>query len=740
MASHTVKSSGGDYTSLSAWESDNQRDMVAAADGNTVTCFNLDDTVSVTIAGWTGNATYHITIQADGDHGGAWNTGVYRRGAFLHLDFNGGGEYTEVYGLQGYTNSATGSCFLDQSNQAGDVLFSKCIAKSTHGTPTAGTMFYHHRNGTTIFENCLAYDGYRGFQVDTLGTGYILNCGAHNLSDEGIRSAGTVDSTAVVKNSWAQGCGTDFSANWDTATHNASEDGTEPGTDGQTGAIAFVDEGADDFHLASGDTIAKENGADLSAYGPHSFPDDINGNTRTDPWDIGPDERVWLTEVTITCAGDIVVVDRLTAAVDGDIVLNYDREATCAGDIALVAQPTLELDGDLIVVDRLTIDLAGDTLVVDRLTVTADGDIVLNVDREVTCDGDIHTVDRLTITADGDIVLNVDREVTCDGDLIAVDRLTAAIDGDIRVVQDAIDIDCDGDIVCVNRAVATTDGDAWIRTPTIFRPGVVSGRQNWTVNGAATAEEAVGIIGNLPPEFISAANIEIEHSTPNTGLLGVLSEYKMEDIPPEEKFGHFRYRIWFSISTTVQGDDDTSTVEASVLGFNEILDMIPWKLFGQVEKYLEFFRKDIDVFFTYDELINYTAKFSLAGNLFADNSPGTRSLTIFAWWGEFIRFHEDPDTAAQYPPLLYGSSTGKFVYISEVSGDMEVIVVPSPCRVATWDDPNLVPSLDEPVYTCTLDESMAAEDAVLGLVATSVDDMQATLVETLYEVETCEDA
>ena len=56
------------------------------------------------------------------------------------------------------------------------------------------------------------------------------------------------------------------------------------------GSVTFVDETNDDFRLAASDTAAIGKGLDLSGDPSLSFTTDIDGNTRTVPWDAGADQ------------------------------------------------------------------------------------------------------------------------------------------------------------------------------------------------------------------------------------------------------------------------------------------------------------------------------------------------------------------------------------------------------------------------------------------------------------------
>jgi len=98
----------------------------------------------------------------------------------------------------------------------------------------------------------------------------------------------------VAKNNVVQDCGTCYSTGvgWDgNSTNNCSDDGSHPGGSGQTGEVAFVDENGSppDLRLDATDSVARENGADLSA---EFFNDDIENESRPgqSSWDIGADE------------------------------------------------------------------------------------------------------------------------------------------------------------------------------------------------------------------------------------------------------------------------------------------------------------------------------------------------------------------------------------------------------------------------------------------------------------------
>ena len=88
-----------------------------------------------------------------------------------------------------------------------------------------------------------------------------------------------------------QDCGNDaYTGDFTSSSYNCSDDNTQPGTNGQNGEVTFENEGADDFHLGAGDTVAKDNGTDGVNSG-HT--DDIDNDSRPVgvSWDMGADEE-----------------------------------------------------------------------------------------------------------------------------------------------------------------------------------------------------------------------------------------------------------------------------------------------------------------------------------------------------------------------------------------------------------------------------------------------------------------
>src|SRR3972149_2689414 len=100
----TIKPSGGDYTSLSAWEAGMQKDLVTADEISVAECYSMSDTTAVSIDGWTTDATRYIKIYTpiSERHDGKWNINKYR--LIASADWTGAltvvEDYVYVDGLQ----------------------------------------------------------------------------------------------------------------------------------------------------------------------------------------------------------------------------------------------------------------------------------------------------------------------------------------------------------------------------------------------------------------------------------------------------------------------------------------------------------------------------------------------------------------------------------------------------------------------------------------------------------------
>jgi hypothetical protein len=308
-ATVTVKSSGGNYTSLNsalAGESANLTTNCHSTGGAgilTIECYYLsgaDTTNASTGTGYTTSSSYYINIVVPTAerHDGKWNTSKYSLAASVSnyglLEIYEA--YTRLTGLQ---ISVTGTSDYDTSGirieGAGYCLIDKCIirrASSSHICQgirfgNAGSLYCDIRNSCIYGFDVAQW--YAGISCDyTSANIKIQNC---TISDNYLGINGNshvVTNCAVFNNS------DDFYGTM-TISYCASDDGDgtnavniSPGaTEADDWANAFVDYANGDFHVRDTSSVLYNTASDLSA----TFTDDIDGDTRSQ-WDIGADEYV----------------------------------------------------------------------------------------------------------------------------------------------------------------------------------------------------------------------------------------------------------------------------------------------------------------------------------------------------------------------------------------------------------------------------------------------------------------
>lgn len=318
VVTKTVQVSGGDYTSLSAWEAAQQGDLTGARDEVArVECSsNLQDAADVVVDGWTTDATryIHITTPLTERHGCVWDNTKYRLSPSGQVSLSIRENYTRVEGLQVEQRADENSCYGIQCYGAvyGSRISHNIVRPFQHpdaytyglngcginlGTDTAGAVFCW--NNLVILN--LAKTGGVGIVHTHASTGlcYVYN---NTVIAVGY-GVGFGDGFAgmVAKNNLAVGCadGFDGTRGWGDgfaagSDYNASDIASDaPGANSNNGtAPTFVDAPNGDYRLAATDAVARDEGVDLSADGALAFTDDFHGETRSGTWDIGADEYV----------------------------------------------------------------------------------------------------------------------------------------------------------------------------------------------------------------------------------------------------------------------------------------------------------------------------------------------------------------------------------------------------------------------------------------------------------------
>jgi type 1 glutamine amidotransferase len=320
------------YASLSAWESDRQRDLTAATGDNSIevaVCYadgDLND--KPVISGWTTGPSNYIKIYAPSGqrHNGTAGTGFVMKpsdttGGTKLLDI--GEEYVRVEGIEidgsSYNDENFYGLYVKNVSATSDIRFDKVIIHDLTKNNSVSDAYpvygiYVSEDGSVRVTNCIIYDIVNqnanasatayGIQHDAASTSYFYNNTIYNVVNSNSSAAtygfSVASGTVTATNNFVGGtsCSSCGSSNYDfsgsmTQSYNISEDTTATGTGSLTGkapADQFVSTtaGLEDLHLKA-DADCLNVGNDLSG----TFTDDVDGETRptgAGTWDIGADE------------------------------------------------------------------------------------------------------------------------------------------------------------------------------------------------------------------------------------------------------------------------------------------------------------------------------------------------------------------------------------------------------------------------------------------------------------------
>lgn len=302
----TVKPTGGDYTSLSAWNAGEQRDLTSVDEIAEAACYNMSDTTQVSLDGWTTDATRYIRVYAVDIHSGSWTTSAYRLAIAAFSPFNLYEAYTRIEGIQldaqGQTTYAPyGIRILSGATHC---RIERNIIKNTYSGTNAdglnrgincalsiGDPVYISNNIIYGFDEIEAVGNSTGIHTGN-ATAYVFNNTVYGCK-RGITDDGG-NTCRAINNICASNSIADFSSGMHAdSNYNASSDATAIGANARTSqTFTFVSTtgGSEDFHLQSSDTGAKGYGTDLSGHVTYPISVDIDNVTRTGTWDIGADQ------------------------------------------------------------------------------------------------------------------------------------------------------------------------------------------------------------------------------------------------------------------------------------------------------------------------------------------------------------------------------------------------------------------------------------------------------------------
>lgn len=320
----TVKSSGGDYTSLSAWEAAQQGNLVSLDEIHRAQCYGFQDTTQCMIAGSTTDATrymevvpaagaeaqmpydttvaYRLSCAVSGDSQSLALDDAYTRVDRIQIKATSSDQYDgswyRALRLNNGGNIRVTRCAIvgDYSSWSGSTTTSRCMGIDCFGS-TGGHIIANNFIVGFSFANDGAQNGLRATYNTPNSLVYnntFINCG----SAAGAGSSGAVQDdygVTIYKNNITYG---NAASQWTTggsfhssSDYNASNDATAPGTHSRQ-SQTFTFAGAGNYHLASGDAGAKGYGTDLSADSAYPFSVDFDNDTRAAPWDIGADQYV----------------------------------------------------------------------------------------------------------------------------------------------------------------------------------------------------------------------------------------------------------------------------------------------------------------------------------------------------------------------------------------------------------------------------------------------------------------
>lgn len=290
------------YTSFTAWQTARVSNLVTGDKEEIAECYTGAYTETFTTsASWVTDATHRVILRAAAGqgHGGSFSAGcrITDAGTSDGAIRNNGTNYFEVHGLviimaagkagiiQIADSAVPGSKIVFEGNliDGGGTNIGKGIYSAFAG------MFYVANN--IIIGTKGASSGYAIGMNKAGSTMYAYN-NTMVTNRIGIAAlAGTVNATNnLCQDPSASGCYVTVSG----GATNLSSDATSPQTALRSKTVTFAT-GTKNYHLDPTDTSAKDAGTDLSADLAYPFSTDMEGQTRTAPWDIGADEYVFVS-------------------------------------------------------------------------------------------------------------------------------------------------------------------------------------------------------------------------------------------------------------------------------------------------------------------------------------------------------------------------------------------------------------------------------------------------------------
>ncbi len=191
-------------------------------------------------------------------------------------------------------------------------------------------------------------------------------------------------------------------------------------------------------------------------------------NPRLFVWVLELGGDIFIDWKKVTVDGDIFLINQVAIQVSGDIEIatsggTVQVTITAAGDILLVNRVSLDLAGDLKAVSRIGIDVLGDLIAVSRVEIALAGDAIIVARTTINLAGDIKNIGQISIQVVGDVVITKRVEINLAGSIVVVARLYVESAGDIAIAN-RIEITLAGNTIVVRRTQIVLAGDIMVIT------------------------------------------------------------------------------------------------------------------------------------------------------------------------------------------------------------------------------------------------------------------------------------